>query len=466
MNTRSKPNREPSSRSFTVYSSQASLSGYDSASDGDYWITETAYLEPRPTPTTSGGIVVRTGITSSAYFTTDDEYNTYKVPELDDGPQTTYTAYTLFPPANGYMSDNKPYWGDYIPCAESAVGSSDRNYSHWKEDDRCISRGGYTGCGWNRQCDYRDGIYWCSRDLPQGRACWWSSDKYYYQPLGEPCIMGDWKVFCIPETGTVPLLPGATPSMPKPIFTDRPKPLSPSTTTSTSLNTWPPDVTTPPPSVYLYPTTISTVLSTEYYVNDTTNSAGSPWWIPGGYQAFTTIVLEPRPTPTKYPATVVQTYSTRYRQRYDLDLPWTTMTAQEWYTWILHEPKPTHIPAGTERKDIPCQQCASKPWKQDLRCEVGATMTGCMGQCELRDGVYWCLRRFPIGQHNVGGNTPESYKKGRVCWWGEGDTVIYDDYDADFALLGDPCDIGDNPVECNDCPARENGTLILVSDDT
>src|SRR5438094_9580731 len=52
-------------RSFIVYSSQAVLRGYDSASDGDYWITETAYVEPRPTPTTSGGIVVRTGITSS-----------------------------------------------------------------------------------------------------------------------------------------------------------------------------------------------------------------------------------------------------------------------------------------------------------------------------------------------------------------------------------------------------------------
>ncbi|KAI3326840.1 hypothetical protein HD806DRAFT_551926 [Xylariaceae sp. AK1471] len=454
---------ETGARSFVVYSSQASLRGYDSVSDRDYWITETAYLEPWPTPTTSGGIVVRTGITSSAYFTVDDEYNTRKVPKSDDGPQTTYTAYTLFPPANGYMSDNKPYWGDYLPCSESAIDNVDRNQSHWKEDDRCISRGGYTGCGWDRQCDYRDGMYWCSRDLPQGRACWWSSDKYYYQPLGEPCIAGDWKVFCIPETGTVSLLPGATPSRPKPVFSDRPTPLS-STTTTTSVNPWPPDVTTPPPSSYPHPTTMSTILSTAYWVNGTT-PIGNPWGLPQGDQEFVTIVLEPRPTPTEYPATLVQTFSMRWQWRFFDSQPFTTSEAQEWYTWILHEPKPTHIPAGIVKNDLPCQKCASEPWKDDLRCEVGATMTGCMGQCELRDGVFWCLRRFPIGQHNAGGNTPESYKKGRACWWGGGDTIIYTDYDADLALLGDPCDIGDNPVNCRDCPARENGTLILGLED-
>lgn len=443
--------------SFIVYSSQASLRGYDSASDGDFWITETAYLEPRPTPTTSRAIVVRTGITSSAYFTSDNDGNTHKVPGADDGPRTTQTAFTLFPPGNGFMSDNKPYWGDFLPCAQSALNDQ------WNEDDRCVSRGGHTGCGWNRQCDYRDGIYWCSTDVPQGRACWWTSDQYYYQPLGEPCLEGDRKLFCVVDNGTVPLLPDATPSLPEPIFSDRPTPLVSLTTatdSSASTSSWPPDVTTPPPTSYPYPTTMSTLRS------DVVSVTGAPANSIGGQpifpQDFTSIVIEPRPLPTTYPATVVQTSIVIHRSPAWGLTSYETKTAHEWYTWILHEPKPTHVPAGVTKKDLTCQEsCAAAPWKADLRCDVGAQLTGCKGQCELRDGVFWCLRRFPIGQHNAGRNTPEEYKRGRACWWDGGDTVIYPGYDADLALLGDPCDVGDNPVGCWGCPARENGTLIL-----
>lgn len=81
-----------------------------------------------------------------------------------------------------------------LPCEECAPAS-------WQADSRCAGNGLQTAC--QRQCDLRDGVWWCYRmyysdygtGVQMGRACWGNGS--YFEQLVEPCVAGDHRLSCV-----------------------------------------------------------------------------------------------------------------------------------------------------------------------------------------------------------------------------------------------------------------------------
>lgn len=216
----------------------------------------------------------------------------------------------------------------------------------------------------------------------------------------------------------------------------------------------------PPPTSYPSPTTLSTLHS---YSIETSGYFSFPAPIPLPFSqpynlTQTGMTIEPRPTPTAtYPATMVRTVII-----YESMEPWPLppLNATDYLTFILHPPQPTDLPSTMSRKaDIPCvANCSSAAaWRPDDRCTARGFATGCLGQCELKDGIFWCLRRYPIGSLNGAPDLALQYWRGKVCWWGKGDDTFDSDWNSSFETLGEPCRVGDNPVRCKPCDGVDYG---------
>jgi hypothetical protein len=107
-------------------------------------------------------------------------------------------------------------------------------------------------------------------------------------------------------------------------------------------------------------------------------------------------------------------------------------------TWVLRQPRPTDLPAGTSQEKLPCSECASGAAAPDARCAALGLTTSCQGQCRLRDGIWWCLR---MKYMDVGTDA----QMGRVCW---GNSSTY------MQLL-EPCVEGDHALGCVPCQGKD-----------
>lgn len=197
-----------------------------------------------------------------------------------------------------------------------------------------------------------------------------------------------------------------------------------------------------------YPTTLTSITS-----QTSSNTAyPNPAW-PIIYQAaYTTVqtvtLLEPwTAAPTRFPYTLVQTVITRRTVTYAVtpcrmpcgtppmtSIGATTQTALS--TWLLHAPAPTDLGVDLKVASLPCAECASSAYAPDPRCEALGLDTGCQGQCRMRDGMWWCLRRRYLDGSEL--------EMGRACW-GNGDQ---------FQQLATPCVVGDHALGCEPCKGK------------
>lgn len=104
---------------------------------------------------------------------------------------------------------------------------------------------------------------------------------------------------------------------------------------------------------------------------------------------WTTIIMNSDGTSHEYASTLHSTYT-------------------DYTTWSLFAPQPTDMaPHG-----VPfCNECPSLSAPSDPRCDEMGLPTACYAQCNIRDGLRWCLQ---FGE----GITPmmDGIAMGRACW--------------------------------------------------
>lgn len=201
-----------------------------------------------------------------------------------------------------------------------------------------------------------------------------------------------------------------------------------------------------------YPTTLtyttSTSISTIFVPNPAFPINGAE-----SYIATTTItVLEPwLSKPTTFPYTLTQTAISTIKSTYiqsgdavtqSVSSGSTTETISS--TWILYKPLPTYLPAGTPSSSLPCAQCAPPEWTPEQRCRSHNLDTACQGQCLLREGLFWCYKRYY--------NEPGAPVMGRVCWGNNGTGGQMFQY----AQLVEPCLVNDHQIQCMPCKGLES----------
>lgn len=193
-----------------------------------------------------------------------------------------------------------------------------------------------------------------------------------------------------------------------------------------------------------YPTTITRVWSA-------TNTQITPYnpMLPVDYYSKTVIstvtvtILEPWPAPpSAFPYTMRQTAISRStvesRMLKTLNSPTvtyiTTGTATGTSAWVLWPPRPTDMAVGAR---LPCQECEPQGWESDPRCENLGLDTACQGQCEKKDGLWWCYQRYYTDGQDLA--------MGRVCWGNS----------TEYAQLVEPCIATDHQVACKPCKGKD-----------
>ncbi|KAK0611473.1 hypothetical protein B0T14DRAFT_500563 [Immersiella caudata] len=216
-----------------------------------------------------------------------------------------------------------------------------------------------------------------------------------------------------------------------------------------SLSNASPEAT--PVATTTYPTTRTRVYST------TSTSTNVVLWISPRVELYTTIqtitVLEPGPvvpTAVGIPVTVPQiaitsgTIHTVISPRGAAVAE--TPPSETWVytsteTWLVSQPEASFLPAGTREQNLLCADevaCAKgNPVAEDELCRSSGMRTGCLGQCEMREGVWWCYRMWQREWNAEGGRL----RMGRACWGGGGR----------FRQLNVPCARGDGKVGCEVC---------------
>lgn len=198
-----------------------------------------------------------------------------------------------------------------------------------------------------------------------------------------------------------------------------------------------------------YPTTLTKITSTV----TTTTIAPNPAWPIAGVQSYVTTLtdtlLEPWPSaPTAFPYTLTQTrisdMTSTYAAASYVSSGSTILTVAS--TWVLYQPAATHLGAGKPQDDLPCAECTPAGWTPDARCTRHNLDTACQGQCSLRDGLFWCYKRYY--------NEPGAPVMGRVCW-GNNDTSAGGKM-FEYAQLVEPCLQTDHRVQCTPCKGLES----------
>jgi hypothetical protein len=208
-----------------------------------------------------------------------------------------------------------------------------------------------------------------------------------------------------------------------------------------------------------YPTTITKITSTV----TTTTIAPNPAWPVAGVQSYITTLtdtfLEPwTSAPTAFPYTLIQTRISDMTSTYVrggevqgatppvsyVSSGSTILTVPS--TWVLYQPAATHLGAGTMQDDLPCAKCTPAGWTPDPRCSRHNLDTACQGQCSLRDGLFWCYKRYY--------NEPGAPVMGRVCW-GNNDTSAGGKM-FEYAQLVEPCLQTDHRIQCTPCTGLES----------
>ncbi|TPX12607.1 uncharacterized protein E0L32_000784 [Thyridium curvatum] len=156
------------------------------------------------------------------------------------------------------------------------------------------------------------------------------------------------------------------------------------------------------------------------------------------YTTQTVTSLQDAPRPTVFPTTVVETaiMSITWESRVTyLDDGATTTefsstTATVPSTWVVAgAPQPTNLAVG---RDPACGKSPIAAAAEAPQCASRGLHTGCQGQCQLRDGAFWCLL-MGYADYKV-----DSLKMGRACWGG----------DNQFEQLNTPCLEGDQRTAC------------------
>jgi hypothetical protein len=159
-------------------------------------------------------------------------------------------------------------------------------------------------------------------------------------------------------------------------------------------------------------------------------------------------LLEPRGA-TSFPASVIQTVTSVVEFTYLATPgagPIITSTGTDRFvnptTWVLYQPEATDLPAGTTLEDLPCNECSTAAIQEDRQCAALSLETACQGQCDMRDGIWWCRHMRVLED-----GTPA--QMGRACWGG----------DEQYGQLMTPCVSGDYRIGCTPCEGRASGWL-------
>lgn len=145
---------------------------------------------------------------------------------------------------------------------------------------------------------------------------------------------------------------------------------------------------------------------------------------------------------TSFPtAEVVTAFSDIYYRDILMGLDTSTYTQSSRYTilstYSIYLPQPTDLAPGTRDEDLPCSDCPLQQVEQDPRCTALGLDTACVGQCDQRDGVWWC--------YDMKYNDYISNPLGRACW---GNFSL-------FHLLVEPCIVGDHRAGCTPCQGQD-----------
>lgn len=164
---------------------------------------------------------------------------------------------------------------------------------------------------------------------------------------------------------------------------------------------------------------------------------------------ITATSLRPGPV-TSFPATVVETVVSHitfeFRTSYQDGGRTTSLSSAvvtEPSTWVVTAPRATDLAEGMTADALPCggaDSCTAEMQERaqedgDPRCNALGLQTGCQGQCERRDGAWWCYQLYLSDYRDA------KLRMGRVCW-GE---------DNRYEQLNTPCVAGDRKVACTAC---------------
>jgi hypothetical protein len=111
-------------------------------------------------------------------------------------------------------------------------------------------------------------------------------------------------------------------------------------------------------------------------------------------------------------------------------------------TWHLYPAKPTDLPAGIGREQLPCSECAPKDFQPDPQCQALGLRTACQGQCTRREDGTWSCRQMAPSEYS---QTPD-LKMGRACWGNL----------TEYKQLNTPCIVGDHWIGCTPCIGDEH----------
>lgn len=140
---------------------------------------------------------------------------------------------------------------------------------------------------------------------------------------------------------------------------------------------------------------------------------------------------------TRYLAPLSETRSTRSTTAWTATETWlvsprlaSSSSSEMDVDGVVECPRP-----GTEEAGAGCGATG------DGRCEAVGLRVGCQGrQCEVRGGMWWCLRMEAWEWV-----AEEGRRMGRVCWGGAGRV----------RQLGEACRVGDGGVGCPGCDGGE-----------
>jgi hypothetical protein len=163
---------------------------------------------------------------------------------------------------------------------------------------------------------------------------------------------------------------------------------------------------------------------------------------------ITATTLRPGPV-TSFPATVVETVVSHitfeFRTSYTDGGRTTSMSSAVVTvpaTWIVAAPRPTDLAAGTTADELPCSAdgCTTEVQERtredsDPRCDALGLQTGCQGQCEEREGAWWCYQLYLADYRDA------KLRMGRACWGA----------DNRYEQLNSPCVASDRKVACTAC---------------
>jgi len=108
------------------------------------------------------------------------------------------------------------------------------------------------------------------------------------------------------------------------------------------------------------------------------------------------------------------------------------------HTWIVSPARPSHLPRAAP---IPCEACSvDVPATSAGHCAALALQTGCQGQCDQRDGAWWCYRLYTSDYSDA------ELRMGRACWGAGGR----------YEQLNEPCERGDYAVGCVPCKGTDD----------